>query len=412
MKIKFLNILIFIFSIFSFTIKADEVIINNDGAMVFHSGSVTRYFFDNIRKYDVEISINNDGTLFVVEKIDFFLGDKDESEVTRDIPLRTREKNFDLNRQYIEMLEISRDGKIVKYDKEKTKDGIRYKIKKDRKGLNKYIFKYKIHNAIVEKNGNYQIYFNAIGNDWNMVMDKVNTTIKYFDGSFINKKDINYLEIITGYDFFGGENNYEILSDSGVLKIKNKYPYDLADDLKITLNLKSDKIKISILKKLKSLFYAENIIIITPIIYLFLIIYVYFIYKQKINVKNYMKKNKLSLPFYLTLFYFIIYTFYRMSYNGVEIIFLFQAFLYLFFGLFLSITILVLKLIAYGKKKIGIGIICSIWFYMLVNYFGIGYVLMLCGLPVIWKIFNRIISNERFENDDFIYKEKMRDKTI
>lgn len=412
MKIKFLNILIFIFSIFSFTIKADEVIINNDGAMVFHSGSVTRYFFDNIRKYDVEISINNDGTLFVVEKIDFFLGDKDESEVTRDIPLRMREKNFDLNRQYIEMLEISRDGKIVKYDKEKTKDGIRYKIKKDRKGLNKYIFKYKIHNAIVEKNGNYQIYFNAIGNDWNMVMDKVNTTIKYFDGSFINKKDINYLEIITGYDFFGGENNYEILSDSGVLKIKNKYPYDLADDLKITLNLKSDKIKISILKKLKSLFYAENIIIITPIIYLFLIIYVYFIYKQKINVKNYMKKNKLSLPFYLTLFYFIIYTFYRMSYNGVEIIFLFQVFLYLFFGLFLSITILVLKLIAYGKKKIGIGIICSIWFYMLVNYFGIGYVLMLCGLPVIWKIFNRITINERFENDDFIYKEKMRDKTI
>lgn len=208
-NIKILNLIVIIFLIISSTVKS-EVFINKEGAMVFSDSSIQRIFFDNIRNYDIEININNDGTLSVIEKINYYLGDTDKSEIHRDFPLRTKEKSFDLNRQHIEMLEINCNGKPVKYVTENTREaGIRYKIKKEKSGNNQCTFKYNVHNAVSKQDEIYQIYFAAIGLDWEIPIEKVNVAIKYTDGKPIERDDVKNLEVYTG-DTFDAQDNYLI----------------------------------------------------------------------------------------------------------------------------------------------------------------------------------------------------------
>lgn len=403
-NIKILNLIVIIFLIISSTVKS-EVFINKEGAMVFFDSSIQRIFFDNIRNYDIEININNTGTLSVIEKINYYLGDTNKSEIHRDLPLRTKEKSFDLNRQHIEMLEINCNGKPVKYVTENTREaGIRYKIKKEKSGNNQCTFKYNVHNAVSKQDEIYQIYFAAIGLDWEIPIEKVNVAIKYTDGKPIERDDVKNLEVYTG-DTFDAQDNYTILKDSEILRITNNEPFDIASKLAITLNLKSNKIKISFPEKIKSLYHAEPIVIIAPIVYLLLILYSCITYKLKKSIEIYNKdnygeskklpkKNILLIPFYITLVYFIFYTLYRMSNNGVEIGLMIPALFLAFFTIFLPVTVIAIVLIFAGHKKISLIIISPILLYMVAYSFGMVYLVILAGLPIIWGIYRKIFRNE------------------
>ena len=333
------------------------------------------------------------------------MGDTDKSEIHRDFPLRTKEKSFDLNRQHIEMLEINCNGKPVKYVTENTREaGIRYKIKKEKSGNNQCTFKYNVHNAVSKQDEIYQIYFAAIGLDWEIPIEKVNVAIKYTDGKPIERDDVKNLEVYTG-DTFDAQDNYTILKDSEILRITNNEPFDIASKLAITLNLKSNKIKVSFPEKIKSLYHAEPIVIIAPILYLLLILYSCITYKLKKSIEIYNKdnygeskklpkKNILLIPFYITLVYFIFYTLYRMSNNGVEIGLMISALFLTFFAIFLPVTVIAIVLIFAGHKKISLIIISPILLYMIAYSFGMVYLVILAGLPIIWGIYRKMFRNE------------------
>ena len=68
------------------------------------------------------------------------------------------------------MNSIQRNGISEEYSTKLFDEGIRYRGgSADRfveNGVNRYEFNYVIYNAVFEKNGIYQVYFNAIGQFW------------------------------------------------------------------------------------------------------------------------------------------------------------------------------------------------------------------------------------------------------
>ena len=77
---------------------------------------------------------------------------------------------MDIYKSYIKMNSIQRNGISEEYSTKLFDEGIRYRGgSADRfveNGVNRYEFNYVIYNAVFEKNGIYQVYFNAIGQFW------------------------------------------------------------------------------------------------------------------------------------------------------------------------------------------------------------------------------------------------------
>ena len=232
---------------------------------------------EKIKKYEVTVQINRNGTLTVNEVIDYQFGEEFKHGIYRDIPLRSKRFGFDVHKSFIKMNWIKRDGKDEEYTKNHFYEGIRYRIGSETELVNLYktesIYElnYDIYNAVFEKGGIYQVYYNAIGQFWNVPIEQASVIIRFPDGQKIKKNEIEKLEVYTGSYGEKGE-NYDILENDEEIHISTK-ELEPKNGLTFMLNLKTDKISPTLVDKLKIVYLSNPAIIILPFLLLFLTIY-------------------------------------------------------------------------------------------------------------------------------------------
>lgn len=232
---------------------------------------------EKIRNYEVTVQINKNGTLTVNEVIDYQFGEEFKHGIYRDIPLRSKRFGFDVHKSFIKMNWIKRDGKDEEYTKNHFYEGIRYRIGSETELVNlyrtesRYELNYDIYNAVFEKDGIYQVYYNAIGQFWNVPVEQASVIIRFPDGQKIKKDEIEKLEVYTGSYGEKGE-NYDILENDGEIHISTK-ELETKNGLTFMLNLKTDKISPTLADKLRIVYLSNPAIIILPFLLLFLTIY-------------------------------------------------------------------------------------------------------------------------------------------
>lgn len=232
---------------------------------------------EKIRNYEVTVQINKNGTLTVNEVIDYQFGEEFKHGIYRDIPLRSKRFGFDVHKSFIKMNWIKRDGKDEEYTKNHFYEGIRYRIGSETELVNLYKtesvyeLNYDIYNAVFEKDGIYQVYYNAIGQFWNVPIEQASVIIRFPDGQKIKKNEIEKLEVYTGSYGEKGE-NYDILENNEKIYISTK-ELEAKNGLTFMLNLKTDKISPTLVDKLKIVYLSNPAIIILPFLLLFLTIY-------------------------------------------------------------------------------------------------------------------------------------------
>ena len=230
---------------------------------------------EKITNYDVTVQINKNGTLTVNEVIDYEFDDAAKHGIYRDIPLRSKKNGADIYKSYIKMNSIKRNGLSEEYSTKNFNEGVRYRVgSADRfveNGVNRYEFNYVIYNAVFEKDGIYQVYYNAIGQFWNVTVERASVIIRFSDGQEIKKNEIKKLEVYTGSYGEKGE-NYDILENDVEIHIATK-ELEPKNGLTFMLNLKTDKISPTLADKLRIVYLSNPATIILPFLLLFLTIY-------------------------------------------------------------------------------------------------------------------------------------------
>jgi len=239
--------------------------------------NVSSLIAETIKKYDVSIQINKNGTLTINEIIDYDFGDKlDKHGIIRRIPLRSKKSGIDIYKSHVKMNSVKRNGEPEKYKTKKSSGEIAYKIGSEDKyvgsGVSKYEFNYTMYNAVFEKDGIYQIYFNPIGQFWKVPIESGNVIISFENNQPIGENEIQQLKVFTGKYGETGE-NYTIVQKSGIIKIKTNEVLEPFNGMTFRLNLKTDKINPTWLDKLKVLYYAVPLVAVGSVVILVLFIY-------------------------------------------------------------------------------------------------------------------------------------------
>ena len=239
--------------------------------------NVSSLIAEAIKKYDVSIQINKNGTLTINEIIDYDFGDKlDKHGIIRRISLRSKKSGIDIYKFHVKMNSVKRNGKPEKYKTKKSSGEIAYKIGSEDKyvgsGVSKYEFNYTMYNAVFEKDGIYQIYFNPIGQFWKVPIESGDVIISFENNQPIGENEIQQLKVFTGKYGETGE-NYTIVQKSGIIKIKTNEVLEPLNGMTFRLNLKTDKINPTWLDKLKVLYYAVPLVAVGSVVILVLFIY-------------------------------------------------------------------------------------------------------------------------------------------
>lgn len=245
--------------------------------LMFQFSSMSIYA-EKIKNYEVSIQINKNGTLTVNEVIDYEFDEKLKHGIYRDIPLSYKKLGFEMNKTFIKMNFIKRNGQPEEYTKKKFFEGIRYRVGSESTYVNsveknsRYEFNYTVYNAISKNKGIYQIYYNAIGQFWTVPIENADIIISFENNQKIEKDEIEKMEVSTGS--YGEElNNYEMHDDNGKIIIKSTEEFSPDTGLTFLLNLKTDKIKPTFLDRIKILFTINPFFITGPLVLLFLTIY-------------------------------------------------------------------------------------------------------------------------------------------
>ena len=229
-----------------------------------------------IKKYDVSIQINKNGTLTVNEVIDYEFDNDLRHGIYRDIPLRSKKSGTDIYKSHVKMNSVKRNGEPENYTSDTSYEGVSYRVgSEDRyvdSGINKYEFNYTIYNAVFEKDGIYQVYFNPIGQFWNVPIESADVSISFENNQPVGENEVKQLEVYTG-EYGETGKNYTIVQESGIIKIKTNEVLEPRNGLSFRLNLKTDKISPTWLDKLEVLYYADPLVIAGPVIILMLAIY-------------------------------------------------------------------------------------------------------------------------------------------
>ena len=239
--------------------------------------NVSSLIAETIKKYDVSIQINKNGTLTINETIDYDFGDKlDKHGIIRRIPLRSKKSGIDIYKSHVKINSVKRNGEPEIYKTIKSSGEISYKIGSEDKyvdsGVSKYEFNYTMYNVVFEKDGIYQIYFNPIGQFWKVPIESGDVIISFENNQPIGENEIQQLKVFTGKYGETGE-NYTIVQKSGIIKIKTNEVLEPLNGMTFRLNLKTDKINPTWLDKLKVLYYAVPLVAVGSVVILVLFIY-------------------------------------------------------------------------------------------------------------------------------------------
>lgn len=159
---------------------------------------LTSFTFSNaesIKSLNSDVKINKDGTISIIETIDYDFGNNQKHGIFRDIPfIKVNEdgKRYKL-KIAIEKVTDS-NGSFYNYSTSYVGDNLELKIGDANKlvtGVKTYVLKYNVSGAITYFTDHDELYWNLSGNDWDVPINSYTANIFLPDG--INENDIKYV---------------------------------------------------------------------------------------------------------------------------------------------------------------------------------------------------------------------------
>jgi uncharacterized membrane protein YgcG len=139
---------------------------------------------ERITSYDVDLRIEDDGSLLVREAIDYDFGVVPRHGILRDIPVRVRYPKKDHHDRVYPLDVVSvraTEGASADYTVESTGNDKRIKIgDPDRTitGEHSYEITYRVEGALNGFRDHDELYWNAIGGDWSVIIDEATVRVE------------------------------------------------------------------------------------------------------------------------------------------------------------------------------------------------------------------------------------------
>ena len=204
-------------------------------------------FGESIKNYDVFITIQKDGILNISENINYNFDGRQKHGIYRKIPLKFGSE--------VEVFNVLKNGKKENFD---IFDEAKYKIVKIGKqdvllenGIYNYQIDYKMKKAITEYGNQYEIYFNGIGQEWGVPIEKANIVIKMEDGKLYENSENSNFEVYTGKK--GERNqNFEARMENGKIFISNLTRLNENEGISFIIHLDKNKFDKNILNQINN----------------------------------------------------------------------------------------------------------------------------------------------------------------
>lgn len=192
-------------------------------ASILFSANFSFAQYENIERiisFDSEITINEDASMIVNEKIKVFAdGKKIQRGIYRDFPTKYEDQYGNNVIIKFEVLEISRDGNTEDYHTENLSNGIRvYCGRSDYylpRGEYSYNIKYKTDRQIGYFDKFDELYWNVTGNGWDFLIEKVTATVNL--PAPVSSHDLK----LYGYTGYSGDKRgdyaYNVLSSDRIV---------------------------------------------------------------------------------------------------------------------------------------------------------------------------------------------------
>jgi uncharacterized membrane protein len=187
----------------------------------FSFNSIAQYEgIERIISFDSEITINDDASMIVIEKIKVYAaGQKIQRGIYRDFPTKYKDQYGNNVVITFEILEISRDGNSEDYHTEDVSNGIRVYFGRSDYflpvGEYTYSIKYKTNRQIGYFNKFDELYWNVTGNGWDFLIEKVTATVNL--PASVAGDDLK-LYAYTGYSGFNGSDyTYKVISSDRIV---------------------------------------------------------------------------------------------------------------------------------------------------------------------------------------------------
>ena len=204
-------------------------------------------FGESIKNYDVFITIQKDGILNISENINYNFDGRQKHGIYRKIPLKFGSE--------VEVFNVLKNGKKENFD---IFDEAEYKIIKIGKqdvllenGIYNYQIDYKMKKAITEYGNQYEIYFNGIGQEWGVPIEKANIVIKMKNGNLYENGENSNFEVYTGKK--GERNqNFEARMENGEIFISNLTKLNENEGISFIIHLDKNKFDKNILNQINN----------------------------------------------------------------------------------------------------------------------------------------------------------------
>ncbi|MFA6321986.1 MAG: DUF2207 domain-containing protein [Candidatus Buchananbacteria bacterium] len=175
---------------------------------------------EKIDNYSVQIKINQDASLDIQENISYNFGDQERHGIYRDIPISYRNSFGNFNLKISAISVVNEAGQAYNFTINNKGSDKSIKIGDADKlvsGIKTYIIKYKINRAINYFDDHDEIYWNAIGGQWQIPIDQAKVDV-IFDSNF----DKNLLQTKC---YFGVSNSQTPCDVAGISDDKNPGAY-------------------------------------------------------------------------------------------------------------------------------------------------------------------------------------------
>ena len=204
-------------------------------------------FGESIKNYDVFITIQKDGILNISENINYNFDGRQKHGIYRKIPLKFGSE--------VEVFNVLKNGKKENFD---IFDEAEYKIIKIGKqdvllenGIYNYQIDYKMKKAITEYGNQYEIYFNGVGQEWGVPIEKANIVIKMENGKLYENGENSNFEVYTGKK--GERNqNFEARMENGEIFISNLTRLNENEGISFIIHLDKNKFDKNILNQINN----------------------------------------------------------------------------------------------------------------------------------------------------------------
>ena len=204
-------------------------------------------FGESIKNYDVFITIQKDGILNISENINYNFDGRQKHGIYRKIPLKFGSE--------VEVFNVLKNGKKENFD---IFDEAEYKIVKIGKqdvllenGIYNYQIDYKMKKAITEYGNQYEIYFNGIGQEWGVPIEKAKIIIEMKDGKLYENGENSNFEVYTGKK--GERNqNFETRMENGKIFISNLTRLNENEGISFIIHLDKNKFDKNILNQINN----------------------------------------------------------------------------------------------------------------------------------------------------------------